>query len=461
MQLRIADLTGRYLHLRSAMNPSLARLALFFLAFIGMSWYGLSNINLTFRGDSYEIWEVAKNYYDSNRARSFVEYRGGFVFVFYNGLYNISSFLGINDVIFFRVWSAFVFSCMGFIFPIVIGKIFNQSVSAFKIFIFTALMFWFFCGYFLYPQTDIPALFFLLLAIFISLKILNRKYWLILVGGIVIGGLLASSIMMRSSYALAAPLVWIFLLRELRVRGSAWWRVVCVVFLSILICTALTRLNVSSATISSKSVVELQLMGGITLQKVEWNAGDSTYPGMLKLTDRRGEAILKAEGITNFGGKITVAEYFLLFVKYPADMLILQMKHLFGGLDITYNSVYVQDMRAPRILRSLVNYTCIFLALLVIRARFDENGWRWHNLPLLLAIFSQSFVAIPFMGEVRFFMPVILAFMVIAVLNFEKSFLEIRNKKLGMHWFFFVALCFMYSASQFETAPTVLLLTTP
>lgn len=459
MQPHAVDSAGNHLRPGSALSP-LVRLVLFLAAFIGMSWYGLSNSHLTFRGDSYEIWEVAKNFYENNRSRSFVEYRGGFVFVVYNGLYNISSFLGIDDVAFFRVWSAFVFACMGGIFPIVVGQIFGRSVGALKILIFNVLMFWFFCGYFLYPQTDIPALFFLLLALFLSLKMVCRPHWLILGGGVVVGALLAASIMMRSSYVLAAPLIWIFLGRELRDGGAAWWRVACVVFVSMGVCAAFTGVN-ASTTSSTRGLAELQLKGGITMQKIEWNAGDSNYPGMLMLTDRRGEAILKAEGLTPLVGKMTVPAYFSLFVKYPADMLILQGKHLFGGLDITYDSVYVQDLHAPRILRSLVNYTCFFLALVVIRARLGVEGWRWRTLPLLLAICAQSFVAIPFMGEVRFFMPVILAFMAIAVFNFENGLAEVRKNKLGMHWFFFVALCFMCSASQFESAQSVLLLTTP
>ena len=80
--------------------------------------YSLLNGEITFLGDSFETWEVAKHFYDSERSFSYVEYRGNFVFIYYNAIFSISQLVQVSDILFFRLYSSILFGLLTvYIFP--------------------------------------------------------------------------------------------------------------------------------------------------------------------------------------------------------------------------------------------------------------------------------------------------------------------------------------------------------
>lgn len=169
------------------------------LAFFLIGGYFILRRDTGFRGDAYAMWEVAKTYFNKeNRYRSFVEYRSPIAFVVYGIFYKFSQWLNINDIAFYRIISAVIFSCLSATtIPALlldVGKEQQTESHERKLLIcrifFVLLMYYFFRGYFLMPFTDYWGLFFLILALsnvkksFYALDNSKEKHgWLFLIRG--------------------------------------------------------------------------------------------------------------------------------------------------------------------------------------------------------------------------------------------------------------------------------------
>ncbi len=434
--------------------------------------YSALNAHVGFRGDAYEIWNVSKHIYQAGRDASFVEYRGPFTFVLYNLLFSLSRMLGIGEVVFFRLYSSFLFAFLtALVFPYLLSYILNRKICPGETVVFSMTVFYLYRGYFLHPQTDVLAFAFLLVSIDVLILYLNSPQCscLYLSGA---GTLLACSIMMRSTYVFSVPLLAAFFFLTLfarQFRVSQVWRSLscfllpCVLLVSVnLICTNNSSVYKLGYTSHNSYVLRQVLKCGLFIQKIEWNAGDNNYPGPMILPERRGIEILQREGYEPVASPegISIGQYLDLWRKYPVDLFFIVAQRLFCGLDITFNSVFVMNFSAPRIFFSLVNYFLVFLTIVVASTRFPIPSHRNGYVSiLLLAMSIPGLVVSLFIVEVRYYISITMTCIAMGVFSFQEGMRIIRDNRLYVYCVLFIVLCFLNSVSIFNSAERIFPLT--
>lgn len=428
--------------------------------------YALLNREITFQGDSFETWEVAKHFYDPGRSFSFVEYRGNFVFIYYNAIYFISQLIQVNDILFFRLYSSILFGLLTvYIFPYFISYILDSKATVFKILLFSSVIFLYFRGYFLHPQTDVIALALFLLSLNSLIFVIKsqKDRWPIFAGA---AALFASSVMTRFNYILAAPFIIAFISIALSESGKSKSDIVKSL-LSFLVPFIILIGVHSASSPSHANLLRLQLWYGVIISKIEWNAGDPKYPEQLIIPDRRGGEIARLSGLGSdltmdsvTDEKYSAAQYFSLWKNYPLDMVVISFQHLFNGLDITYPTVYNYKLNSSRFLLSIGNYIMFFIALVILSNKlldWRSDGKRYP--PLLLAMIVPVVAAIPFGIEVRYFLPIIMTYFAISIFSLNNGVKLIRAHRLYVYLIVFVILCFINSANVFSAAKYVIPLT--
>lgn len=416
-----------------------------FLTVWGLALISCCSNTLPFRGDAYAIWETSKVFFDSSRPPPiFIEYRGPFVFFFYHGIYRVSQLIKVDDVIFFRAYSSLLFSALTILLvPYVFSRFLDRKISIPQKLFFSAVVFYFFNGYFLYPQVDFLA-FFLLICSIAMLQTCDtnpRHLWLASGGA---GVLLAFAIMTRFNYILATP----FLVAYISVnwlKGNGW--LAKVVLVSCFVLPLLVLVGANATRSDNGRVLSRQLVGGLQFQKVEWNTGDTTLPSAVFVKDEHGTALIKTlEGPPFQLTQISFTDYLGLFSKHPLDFAAIWMQHLFCGLDIWYDAPYVYDIRSSRVTRSLLNYTLFFLGLIAFQDYLLAwSGKKWRRLLLMLAVTIPALSAVPFVIEVRFFIPVIIVIYAMAIFSIKEAVQMVRENYLTQHLVIFISLCALLS----------------
>ncbi|SHK02650.1 Dolichyl-phosphate-mannose-protein mannosyltransferase [Aureimonas altamirensis DSM 21988] len=424
-----------------------------------MALYCYANSDLPFLGDAYHTWEVARTLYDENRETSYVEYRGPFTFILYNLLFKISNLIGVSELITLRFSLSMMFAFLVvYIFPKLYEFILSKRIRILEICLFSLWNFVFFSGYYLYPQTDTTALFFFATGLLALVKALNegRGRWYALAGILV-----AFSIMLRLNYVVSVPILLVIIVLRQKLSKRTAFAAVFLLGCFLMPLSALVWMNTSAAP--KNSVLEGQLKGGLQFRKVEWNAGDATYPGSLVFPDKRGAEILSKEGIKSskesfFDGAIPATHYARLWLTYPKDMAIIYGQHFFSGIDIKYNSVYIYDFSRNIMLISAVNFSVLFIALLAATKLVRWCGdMKMQRILMLIALVFPAFSAIPFIVEVRFFMPLIVGYSALGIFALRDCLPYMVRKDFYVQLLIFVGLCLLNSSSMFETTDPVLL----
>ncbi len=431
----------------------------FLFSFGLMISYCWQNADLGFIGDAWETWRVSKEIFEVTRSRSFVEYRGPFVFVYHNALFRLSTVLGIGEVWFYRLYSSLLFALLtSHVFPYIFSYILNRTIRLLEVILFSSIVFYFYRGYFLHPQTDIVSFAFLLFSIYVliySLKVSSnpRMYFS------ASGGLAACSIMSRYNYILAVPFLAIFFLMTLFRRRLGLLHILRMVLFYAVPAVILVLANSSSQL--ARSSVRASLVNAMMMQKIEWNAGDNNYPGPMTIPEKRGTDVLRREGVNVrpmliWTDEITVHKYIELYRKYSTEMIFIVAQHLFCGLDITYDSVYVRDYSAPRVLRSVLNYFMLFLAVVVISTGSSSSGSKGENASyLLLAMAVPSLFPSLFHVEVRYFLSVTLTCFAVSTFSLGYGLRIVREKRLYIYGILFIMLCFLNSLNTFNSAERI------
>ncbi len=440
----------------------IARTAIpFALAFVAMLVFGALNRDLGFRGDSFETWEVAKSLFAvENPYRSFVEYRGFVVFAICGAVYRVSTWLGTDDIATFRVFAALLFAGLTTLsLPTLFSRLLGQPASMARTIVFAAVVFYFFRGYFLYPSSDYFALYFLVLALNRALD--PGRYPVASFG---LAGLwMAAAILSRSNYIVCVPFLLALVWMQARAQAVSRPRMSAgmAVFTASLL--AMFLLNQGYAQYRSQSagpvkteglrVLNGQLTNGLKMQKIEWSV-DESYTGMVVFVEPTGRALLEEQGIT---GWLSLPQYLRLVAAHPLDFAGIYARHMFNGLDISYPSVYVNDVRRSRLLFSFFNYSLLFLGGLVLVARFAGGGRSLPAIVGLACLVVHVFFCIPFPVEPRFFLALLVALHGFAVFGGELAWRGVgavgarRGLILkSLLYVGFVAACFALSARAFE-----------
>ncbi|GAB2952678.1 hypothetical protein GCM10027048_17340 [Hymenobacter coalescens] len=291
---------------------------------------------------------------------------------------------------------------------------------------FTLLGFVFWRDYFNFPLTD-----------FLTLAVMLTVFWLIARRGqhagwmLVAGMLCMAAVNMRPVYAGAAVLL---------IGGGVWlarrhfaWPVIGKLVGAFLLGMALIgapqfAINVrhfkqyTPLVLTWKNPAEpqslylSQLAWGLAIQKYETTI-DPTYPDpRIMYVDQVGQRIMDEEQISFVYGLRDLKHYLVAVSRHVPDMVALYARHAFNGMDVKYPTPYLQHVYGSTLPLSLLNYTVLFVAgLLLVQRRHGRLTLpQWI---VLIVLVGPCILAIPTAMECRFFLPIYL--LLYAVLCFQ------------------------------------------
>lgn len=425
-----------------------SRYATFVFAFLAFLIFAYFHRDLPFRGDAWEIWEISKHFYEPGRAHSFVEYRGPVTFVLFNAVYRVASAVGLGEQAGFRLFSAVVFALLTTrVVPALASRMFERRSTNAEVLLFVLATLYFFGGYLLHPQVDFLALTLFLAAVVLFLGPPSRFGPFLYAAA---GLLLLSAVAMRMNYLVALPALLLMAYHSRVASGpGSRRRTLALAAFGIVAVVSSVLLLGQRADSGQSRVLKAQLAKGLTIEKIEWNAGDPRFPGGIIVADAAGSALVAPYRRQPDRLSMTPHEYLNLVARHPVAIGQIWLKHLFNGLDLWYDSVYVQDLYRGRLLRSLLNYTLFFLAILVIRARClaRDSVARKAGAWALLAIALPALTAVPFVVEVRFFIPMIVAAHAIAIFGWREAVPQLKQGKPMLGLLLFVSACMALSLS--------------
>ncbi|MDB5053208.1 MAG: hypothetical protein JWM44_1258 [Bacilli bacterium] len=453
----------------------------FIVVFFLIWLYGL-HISLTnFVYDSAQYWELGKQFTTKGEFSwlTYNEPLRGYILPFFSFIcITIAKFIGIEEMSFFRFASALVYSFfLTILIPSLYEKMTNQKLKPFPIFGFFILIFYFWRGFFLYPLSDFISFFLIIIAIYNLVSyFLKRNFLHILSAGFFI----ALSTSARPSYQIILlPIFILFVVHSYMKLDYKKYiphsLIIMILGMSIAYSPQLfinaKKYNVISPFIQTGIAMKgnlfvQQLFWGIYLQRYETNINTDTYPSAsVYFYDKQGISILDKEHMMN--SKIsgvnllenyTLNDYLKILIKYPLDMLVIYIKHIFNGMDLMYHSGYLDEVYNNRILFSLFNYTMWFISFISI-FRILRTGTflkeKYFELSIITIVILPTILSIPSAIETRFFLPFyILNYIVISfyMLNRRLKWGEIKSTthKYALPYIIFILICFTFSAITFS-----------
>lgn len=390
----------------------------------------------------------------------------------------LASIVDISDYAVYEVVMSLVYTAfLAIIIPYIVQKLFAIKTDFLQINIFSVLALLFWKGSFFYPLTDLLAFFSMLLGAYVIIKF-HGRWWQIVIASLFWGG----ASLIRPIYAGTIPFFILWALYFYHKQNPLFgWRVFALRFTALFLGFSIVfapQLIINRAnwektspfvltTVNGPSLFMKQLIYGIAIQKYETNVGGAYPSAPVFYFDEQGEGILiKSGNQINYSDwanlvaplPITALEFFKLILSYPVDFLTIYARHLFNGLDVVYNSTYVENVYGNNLVIRLLNYSLWFLVINSILYFLKIKAQNFLNYKyLLLGIFSlPSVMSIPTAIEVRFMLPLhMLAYALIAfwvLPNFLSKKMEWKAQTLRMlflPYIAFIVFCFILSANTY------------
>jgi hypothetical protein len=454
----------------------------FIATFIFLLWSNLTKGNFTFYLDAGTYWDLRYQFNREETVRfSLINYNEpfrGYLFPLINYLiYELADRIGLVDVVLLEVFQAFVYSLLiCIIIPRGIHVLFHHKPTFWQVSVFTFLVIFFWQSYFFYPLSD-----FLAVLLFLSGAYLFVRYYSYWLAAISVGMAWGGATLVRPAYqiTLVPLIVWVLYFCVKKIHLDIFptlVRLLGILTGMAIIFAPQVSINLTHFGIPSympqtqltygEDLFTQQLSWGIVLQKYEGNIGTNYPTNRVHFLDRQGENILIEAGFKSKpylgSGEIlpdrplTLTEYVGLLLKYPLDFISIYTRHLFNGLDIIYNTVYIEDVYQRSILLRLINYSLWFLVFVYISSKRKAVGQHISQL-FLPAIFAlPSVLSIPTAIEIRFMLPIHLMAYALAAFWILPDFVErdFSEKRIIVFnyitWYFvFLLLCFMLSANTY------------
>lgn len=362
------------------------------------------------------------------------------------------------------LWAGAVFGVAG---PALWEKVSGRAVGNLRRLLFVSVGFVLWRDYFNFPLSDFPSVLALLLALLVAYR--SQNYW----SALATGAFVAAAVYIRPLSLLAVPFVLVLLLlgpgRENITAGIklSWLKQAARLGLFsltfLLVGMPQYLINVNNYQTSNLLILGLgdgdfrvnevdnvylfKLNEGLDKQRYETNVGtDYPIPQAIFL-DLAGRALLERNSNPLFD---SYYKYLVFVIGHPADMAAVYTRHFFNGLDVLYPGPYVSKIYGSTLSLSLVNYSVLFAAFLVILLRVQLLHIR-HWL-IVGALFITCFASMPLMIETRYFLPLNLLLYAVACFGWptEWRWTKVPKKhviSVVLAYCFFVAICLTLSSN--------------
>jgi hypothetical protein len=431
------------------------------LSFVIFASYIFFTPHLGFQHDAKEYWEIGtlfvKNGHFSlfNYDRSFVgqTFRGYSFPLLCLGLQSIARLTHLSDFSIVGLFSASYFAILcGWLIPALLYNIFGLRPRLWQTLALSLCLFIFWRGYLCYPLTDFTSLFLLIGALnLIMVGGTGRTFW----GGILLG--LACN--MRPAYSIALYLSLIFAAAigfQAQNKGAKRWLTSSAMLLgAILVLIPQSLINHRNFHSWSPGVVTTSALPrglffnnmelGFTTQRFETNVGQNYPTAGVLFVDPGGVELLRDEGGSRGFGYRMLARTAL---RTPLKLAALYWRHICNAFDIKYSTVYVPNIYDRFQLLSLLNYTIIYIAIVILLGTPLRQTLTLNRVYVILIVAATCAVAIPVRIETRYFLPgyVSLYILVIFYPSYRSLFLRLDREKRVKCLVGYVAFLVMFSA---------------
>lgn len=439
------------------------------ISFVGFASSLLFTPHLEFQHDAKEYWEIGallvKNGHFSffNFDPSFAgqSFRGYSFPLLCLGLQKIARLLHISDFAVVGLFSAAYFAILcGWLIPVLLQNGFRLKPRLWQSLALSLCVFIFWRGYLCYPLTD-----------FVSLLLLVGAFNLIIVGGTeyAFGGglLLGLASNMRPAYAIALYLSVIFVAVagfQTKEKRSKRWLTTCAmlagVSLALMPQVLINHRNfhswspgiVTNADQFPRGLYFKSMQDGFTTQRFETNVGQNYPTAEVLFVDPDGIELLRDEGGPRVFGYKMLARAAL---HSPLKLATVYWRHFCNALDTKYPTVYVPNIYDRFQLLSLLNYSLIYLAIVILLVTPLRHGFTLNRLYVLLIVAAVCGVAVPVRMETRYFLPAYMSLYTLVIFYPRYASLYARFDreqwvKLLVGYVTFLLICSTYSAGVFR-----------
>lgn len=437
-----------------------------------IAWYLAPRMSLPFRGDLYEINEVAKTFFlpEPQRYHSFVEYRGDALFALWGMVLNAAGALGIQGETAWRLLMGAVFVLLcAWLLPSLFEKILSRRLGTPERLCFIAVVYHVMRGYFDAPWTDTLALLFCALGMELAWRfaecLAGQKYaGKLLAYGLATTASVFLAAAFRSTFKINAVLLPLCALAFVLVPNKEIqkgkmrliWGGAC---LLLAICS-LGVIGIAENQSGQQSLMYSQILGGLEFQKIDYSENLLfENPIGLQMVERLGierEELAYAED--KQGLLLRFAEAF------PTEMLASVTKGVFNGLDWAYDGVVQPGVRRSAV-RLVFYYSVVFSALCVCKRFLERARWKADRAFWLYGmVFAAN--ALPYAltrVEPRFFITLVVFLIGLGVFGTASAYRDgavaaaAQNRRVlsvSVCYILFLALCWMLHVSTYASLIT-------
>lgn len=460
------------------------KIIFFILSFILIYIYIASKKIDYYYFDSFHYWHLSKKFINEGGNFSFLnffdDYRGYFYPFILFLLRLVGSIIKIDGAIALNIFNALIFSIISAILtPYIFEKLFNIKFNLLSYALLIFLFFYFWRGSFLYPLSDFPSIFILLISMVLLIKLKeNIKIYYKIILAFLLGITAYAIYNIRQIYLINIFIILFMAFFYLKDKLKTKIILIAFILIGFFICSIpqllvnikyLNNLNFLVVTkYSNENLLLHALKQGIIIQKYETNINTDIYQyNAVNLSDPLADKInININSINSY------FDYFFVVVKNPLTFLLIYLKHFFNGLDIWYHQIYINNIFQNRNLFSFINYTLWFIFIFNIKNIYKKLNPLYSKIFLFFTI--PIIFLIPMKTEVRYYLPLfLLCYGMVVVLitskinnitneirknNIKKFFkeliLHIKKEKLNIIkiislYFIFIVFCFILSFYTF------------
>ncbi|MCM1024944.1 MAG: hypothetical protein NC432_00775 [Roseburia sp.] len=322
-----------------------------------------------------------------------------------------------------------------------------------------------FKGLLMYPLTDMFSFSFLCMALYLYFYIIDagdKRTLLKLPASIGIGVCLGAAYYARPIYLISIIAYFAVSICKIAYKRSikdALYMILLPLLGGAAIAFPQLIINYHHLGVASPGIITGEAYeGSLYLQQLKWGLEKQRYDSNLDVLNFPSAGVTFYDGIGGrFAADIEINSYwdYIVFVfRHPFDVLLMYLRHVFGGMDITYPNFYIKNVYNARGMIQFLNYSLLFFGIKGIKSSIKKSTWNLDFIGVLLIYMLPVVLCVPTAIETRFFIGAQVLLFIMAChycrhIKWKEDFF--RNKTAVFHYITFLAVCFMFNGYLFGT----------